>query len=133
MISPSPRLATFLAALAHAQPNEIVSPPGLGGGWRVRLVKLGLDQGRLIVHWSGTGLCFARFPTSHGACQACAVSKRSICDHCSCAACAFDRLCEDRGGRLVSREKVQELLTRIAALRYSPPAQPGLGLDEELA
>jgi hypothetical protein len=129
-VTPSPRLAVFLSALQHVPDKEFVTPPGLGGGWRAKHVRYGLEHGVLNLHWSGVGLQFAALPKSHGACSECA-SKKSICTHCSCQACAFDRLTDEHGGPRVTRAQVERLQARLKAFQFAQGPRAPM-LDDDL-
>lgn len=122
-----PKLTAFLEALPNAEPNSWCSPPGLGGVWRVRIMRTGLEKGIITVHRSGRGLAFAPFPSSHGACSHC-VSKRAVCDHCSCPHCAFDRMSAETAGRPVSRAQVDALRERLRNFRMAKA--PTVTLDD---
>ena len=131
-ISPAPKLAAFLAALPHADPNEFVSPPGLRGTWRSKFIRSGLDKGVLAIHWSGAGLCIVQ-PSSHGTCKACADSKsRSECHHCACAMCAWLRMTEERHSPPVSREKMMQLARRLQTFQMARQPVSVPTLDDEL-
>ena len=129
-IAPAPRLAAFLSVLSRADPQEFVSPPGLGGTWRARFIRSGLERGVIAVHWTGMGLCIVQ-PNSHGVCKECAISKsRSECTHCSCSMCVWLRQSDERSGSLVSREKVMALARRLQTFQMAQPSSAAM-LDED--
>ena len=118
-IKPSPRLAAFLEALRLAPDDDFVSPPGLSGTMRARFVRIGLETGVLNLHWSGTGLQYAVFTVGHGVCNECATAKtRSICTHCTCKSCRFDRQAEELGGKRVSQERVKALARQLQTFTF---------------
>ena len=126
MITAAPRLAAFLDALPHLQPQEFVSPPGLGGTWRTEFIRSGLERGAIAVHWSGAGLCIVQ-PSGHAVCRECAISKsRSECTHCSCSMCVWLRQSDERNGPPVSREKVMELARRLQAFQMAQPSSDAM-------
>jgi hypothetical protein len=124
-----PKLAAFLEALNHADGDSFCSPPGLGGGWRVKHVRAGLDRHALCVHSSGQILAFSPYTTKHGACEACTSRKGAICTHCACGHCAFDRLCAEHGGPKATREQVQALLAKLRNFELGRRA-PVVALDD---
>lgn len=129
----SERLDVFLKMLPKIDPDKLISPPGLGGTWRARYIQEGVERGILVVHSSGMGLAIL-LPKTHGVCPECAASKRrTICDHCSCSMCAWERRADERVSPRVSREKLQKLARRIQALTFAAPkpAEP-VTLDEAI-
>ena len=129
-ITAAPRLAAFLAALPHLQPQEFVSPPGLGGTWRTKFIRSGLERGAIAVHWSGAGLCIVQ-PSSHAVCRECAISKsRSECTHCSCSMCVWLRQSDEHTGSPVSRERVMQLARQLQTFQMAQPTSMPM-LDED--
>ena len=124
-------LGDFLDSLPGLPDEDLCIPPGLGGLWKVRHIRAGLDQGVLVVHRSGWGFAFAPFPSKHGACQNCA-QRRSICDHCNCHACVWDRMASDHGGPRVTQAQTTRLRAMIRALQLGPRPKPVYALDEDL-
>jgi hypothetical protein len=127
----SPRLEAFLAALPNADDNALVNPPGLGGVWRVRAIRLGIERHVLAVDRSGNGFNLVQ-PSTHGACEDCKGRKGSQpCIHCRCALCQWLVLADEHGGPRASRQKVAELAARLQAFAITGPKQHPL--DEGLA
>lgn len=120
----SERLALFLKALERADANELCSPPGLGGLWRVKHVRSGLAR-RVLVEYEGI-IAFARNPR-HGACESCRGRKGSQpCDHCNCSTCVWEHEADERGGRLADPAKVRALVRRMQAFSFEGPKRPAL-------
>ena len=115
-IAPEPRLAEFLEALPTADLNALCSPPGLGGLWRVRAIRAGLQQNVLVVHHSGKGLAFAPFPTSHRA------------KDCRCATCMWEYTASEPSSPPVGRERVMALARRLQTLQMGQPPEVSLEL-----
>ncbi len=130
---PSPKVAAFLAALPHADPNEFVSPPGLGGTWRSRFIRSGLDRGVLAIHWTGEGLCIVQ-PSSHGSCADCKGRKGSQpCEHCACAMCAWFRMTEERASPRITPAQMKQLAARLKTFQMGgPKPAPVAMLDADL-
>jgi hypothetical protein len=132
-VIPVPKLAAFLAALPHADGQAFVSPPGLGGTWRSRFIRSGLDKGVLAVHWSGAGLCIVQ-PSSHGVCKECASHKGNDCQHCACSMCAWFRMTEERASPRITPTQMKQLAERLKNFRLGgTPKSVGVGmLDDDL-
>lgn len=122
----------FLAALPSADDKAFVTPPGLGGGWRAGHVRKGLERHVLVVHSSGDIICFAPFPSSHGACQHCASRKGAICDHCRCAFCQFDELTAEHGGPRITPEQVARLRVKIREFQIGRKPRVVVALDDAI-
>ncbi len=114
-IAPEPRLAQFLEALPTSDLNALCSPPGLGGLWRVRAIRAGLQQNVLVVHRSGKGLAFAPLPPSHRA------------KDCRCATCIWEYTASEPNSPPVSRERVVALTRRLQTLQMGQT--PEVSLD----
>jgi len=127
-MSRSARLVAFLEALETAEPNAFCSPPGLGGGWRVKHVRSGMARKVLVVHHSGEILAY-QIPNTHGVCPECK-ARRTPCEHCNCAMCAFDREISEHGGKPVTKEQIAQLRAKIAAFQFGQP-KPVVRLDGE--
>ncbi len=115
-ITPEPRLAGFLEALPTADLNALCSPPGLGGLWRVRAIRAGLQQNVLVVHRSGKGLAFAPSPSSHRA------------RDCRCATCMWEYTASEPNSTPVSRERAMALARRLQTLQMGQSAEVSLEL-----
>jgi hypothetical protein len=128
----SKRLIAFLEWLDHnSDPQELCSPPGIGGLWRTRFIRSGLDRGVIVVHHSGELLAFS-IPKSHGICPECARERRgTLCTHCNCAMCAWEHEAEERNSLRVSQQKLTELALRMRAFAIGsqPPAPPASLVD----
>jgi hypothetical protein len=120
----SPRLVAFLEWLrTTADPNELCSPPGIGGLWRAKHIDSGLKRGVIVAHHDDQGLAFV-IPKVHGVCTGCAVAKaRSLCDHCQCALCIWEREAEERSSPRASQQTVRELALRMRAFKLAAGAQ----------
>ena len=128
---PAPNVVAFLEALPHADPLQFVSPPGLGGTWRAKFIRAGLDKGVLVVHWSGAGLCIVQ-PSTHGACADCKGRKGSQpCEHCACSMCAWLRQTDERASPRVSRARMEQLTRRLRALQLGSAQPASAMLDED--
>jgi hypothetical protein len=130
-----PRLVAFLEALPQADPETFVSPPGLGGTWRVKFIREGMEKGVVVVHWTGMGLAIHQ-PKAHGICPECAAAKdsRTICNHCACDMCVWFRHTDELNSPRVSPERIRELAQRMKAFRFAQaPQRTTISLDEELA
>jgi hypothetical protein len=114
----SPKVEAFLEALKYADGEAFCVPPGLGGGWRVKHVRTGLERHVLCVHSSGQLLAYTAYSSKHGACQNCAGRKGAICAHCNCAHCQFDRLTSEHGGNLATREQAARLRAQIQQFQF---------------
>lgn len=128
----SPKLAAFLEALPHCAEDDFCNPPGLGGGFRVKHIRRGLERGVLAEHSSGMGLTIVQ-PDTHGACGFCKGRKGSQpCEHCACAMCSWFRQTEERASPKVGREKLRELARRMKNFEFgSARAQAVPDLDDD--
>src|SRR2546430_12534792 len=117
------RCAAFLVALVAADAQEFCSPPGLGGTWRVVHIKDALERGILVN--CGWGIAYARAlkPTqaSHGVCENC-VGKKTICDHCRCAMCQWERRAAETSGPPATKVQVDALRARLATFQFGARA-----------
>lgn len=116
---PSPQVQAFLVELGDAQEDQFVSPPGLGGTWRAKHIRRGLETGALEIHWTGWGLCVMQ-PSKHvGLCVECARSRGAVCTHCNCAMCAWFRLTDERNSPPVTKARFDELVARLKAFQIT--------------
>lgn len=127
-MSVAPKVTTFLVALADAEDDAFVAPPGLGHGWRAKQVKIGLERNVLTIHHSGQGFAFTAYTSKHGRCQECA-GHRDVCTHCACPHCAFDRLCHESSGPKATPEQMAQVRAQIAAFKFGPRPAPAVRLD----
>lgn len=129
----SPRLTAFLAALPMADENAYCSPPGLGGGFRVKYIRRGMERGVIVVHHTGLGLAIQE-PTTHGACGFCKGRKGSQpCDHCACAMCAFFHQNDERASPRVSQTRMVELARRLKTFSFAAPVPVSApALDDDI-
>jgi hypothetical protein len=125
----SPRVTEFLAALNHVDGDAFCTPPGLGAGWRIKHVRIGLERHVLCIHSSGQILAFTPYSLRHGACEACSSRKGAICTHCSCGHCAFDALCAEHSGPKATKEQVVRLLAKLKNFELGRRA-PVVALDD---
>src|SRR2546426_2957315 len=100
-----PRLQDFLEVLKAADGNEFCSPPGLGGLWRTRFIKTGLEKGILVIHHLGRGLAFAPDPIDHKA------DKNGF--RCACKTCVWLWQAGEPDSPPVSRARVIALRERL--------------------
>lgn len=127
----NPKLTAFLEALPHCLDDDFCSPPGLGGGFRVKYIKRGLERGVLAVHWTGLGLTIVQ-PSKHGVCAHCASRKGTTCTHCACEMCSWFRQTEQLASPRVSRERMVELARRLKTFTFGtrqPVSAPALDDD----
>lgn len=124
----APKVNAFLVALATAEDDAFVVPPGLGGGWRAKHVKTGLERNVLTIHSSGQGFAFTPFTSKHGRCRECA-GHRDVCTHCACEHCAFDRVCGEHNGPRATQAQVAVLRAKIDSFRFHQA--PVVRLDSE--
>src|SRR5438552_11560982 len=113
-IAPDPRLAEFLETLPLADLNALCSPPGLGGLWRVRAIRAGLQQKVLMIHHTGKGLAFAPNPSSHRA------------RDCRCATCIWEYTSSEPSSPPVGRERVMALARRLQTLQMGQRSEMSL-------
>ena len=131
-IAPSPRLEAFLAALPLAKDEEFVNAVGIGV-FRAKHVRRGLERGVLAVHWTGSGLAIVQ-PKEHGVCPHCSASKsRSICTHCACIMCSWERVTDELASPPVGRAKLLQLVARLKAFQFgAAPAVAAPMLDDDV-
>lgn len=118
----------FLVALADADDNLCVSPPGLGV-MHVKHLRFALDHNVITVHHSGEGFAYAPFPSSHGRCRECAEWKRD-CTHCSCSHCDLDR--QMHGGRPITAAQLATLRRKVREFKFGRQPVSAVRLDGEL-
>jgi hypothetical protein len=123
MVTPTdPRLIVFLEALPLMDDAQFCWPPGLGGGWRVKHIRSGLQRGVLVVHRRGTHLAYAALPDEHKA------------KGCRCKTCHWERQADEReGSGMVTREQAQRMRTEILTFQFGQVSKPRVeALDAEI-
>src|SRR4029077_19782241 len=106
-------------ALETADDKEFCSAPDLGV-IRVKHLRSGLARG--VLRKTEEGIVFARIP-GHGVCQNCAAVRGTVCTHCRCATCTWEREADEHGGPRATKAQVDALRERLRTFQVGRQAR----------